>query len=307
MAVLVLGSLNMDLVVRANRLPTVGETLMGHEFFSAFGGKGANQAVALTKLGCPTHFVGQVGQDDFGQTLLLALQAAGVNIDGVAVNPGTHSGVASIVVTDSGENTIACAPGANSKVGSAQVDYLKAHLDAAPWLLLELGIPIEAVLQAAQAAQAAQVPVLLDPSPVPAAMPQQLYPYLDLLTPNETEASQLVGFEVNDPQTAQQAAQQLRNQGVKTVIVTLGAQGVWCSSPDIEFWLPAPTVDVVDTVAAGDAFNGALIAALCEGLPLPIAARWGVAAGSFAVTQRGAQPALPDRAAVEDLLARMAP
>lgn len=295
----------MDLVVRANRLPTVGETLMGHEFFSAFGGKGANQAVALTKLGQPTQFVGQVGEDDFGQTLLLALQAAGVNIDGVAVNPATHSGVASIVVTDSGENTIACAPGANSQVGQAQVDYLRQHLSSASWLLLELGIPLAAVLQAAQTARAAQLPVLLDPSPVPEMMPPELYPCIDILTPNETEATQLVGFEVNSPQAAQQAAQQLREQGVKTVIVTLGAQGAWCSSPDGEFWQPAPPVEVIDTVAAGDAFNGALIAALCAGLSLPTAVKWGVAAGSFAVTQRGAQPALPDRAAVEELLAVM--
>ncbi|NEO87845.1 MAG: ribokinase [Spirulina sp. SIO3F2] len=305
MTVLVLGSLNMDLVVRANRLPTAGETLMGHEFFSAFGGKGANQAVAIAKLGYSAHFIGQVGNDDFGQTLRLALQASGVNIDGLAMNPAVHSGVASIVVTDSGENTIACAPGANAMVGIAQVEALTQQLDSAQWLLLELGIPLETIVQAAHAAYAAQVPVLLDPSPVPDKMPPELYSYLEILTPNETEASQLVGFEVHDPATAQQAAQQLRAQGVTTVIITLGAQGAWCSSPDAEFLIPAPTVDVVDTVAAGDAFNGALIAALCEGVALETAVKWGVAAGSLAVTQRGAQPALPDRVAVESQLGRV--
>lgn len=298
MTVLVLGSLNMDLVVRANRLPTAGETLMGHEFFSAFGGKGANQAVAIAKLGYPAQFIGQVGEDDFGQTLRLALQVAGVEISGLALNPAVHSGVASIVVTDSGENTIACAPGANAMVGPAQVATLTQQLNTAQWVLLELGIPIDTVLQAAQAAHAAQVPVLLDPSPVPDTMPPELYPCVEILTPNETEASRLVGFEVHDPTTAQQAAQELRAQGVTTVIITLGAQGAWCSSPEAEFFVAAPTVEVVDTVAAGDAFNGALITALCEGATLETAVRWGVTAGSLAVTQRGAQPALPDRAAI---------
>lgn len=298
MTVLVLGSVNMDLVIRANRLPEVGETLMGHDFFSAFGGKGANQAVALAKLGQPTHFIGQVGNDDFGQTLLLALNAAGVDTAGIDLNPDTHSGVASIVVTDSGDNTIACAPGANGSVGTAQLNTLHTKLDQAQWLLLELGIPLPVVVAAAQAAQAAGVSVLLDPSPVPETFPPELYGCIEILTPNETEASQLVGFSVHDPATAQQAAEHLQALGVATVIITLGSQGAWCSSATFSGWTPAPIVEVVDTVAAGDAFNGALVTALCEGQSLEIAVQWGCAAGALAVTQSGAQPALPERAAL---------
>ncbi|MBP0018116.1 MAG: ribokinase [Cyanobacteria bacterium SBLK] len=294
MTIVALGSINMDLVIKAPRLPSAGETLMGHEFFSAFGGKGANQAVAVAKLGHAVEFVGQVGGDDFGQTLLLALNVAGVNTDGVSINPKAHSGVASIVVSENGDNTIACAAGANGTVGEREVTYFKNLLGGIKVALLELGIPLATVLQAARVAREAGVATILDPAPIPDTFPEELYALVDIMTPNELEASQLVGFEVGDRETATQAAAVLRERGVKTVIITLGEQGALCVGED-SFWQSAFPVETVDTVAAGDAFNGAFAVAIAEGKSLSEAMRWGAIAGSLAVTKPGAQSSLPDR------------
>jgi len=306
MSILAFGSINMDLVVRVPRLPVAGETLVGHEFFSAFGGKGANQAVAATKLGAPATFVGRVGGDDFGQTLRIALAAAGVNITALTVDESIHSGVASIVVSECGENTIACAAGANGNVSAEDVERLRALLPEAKLLLLELGIPMAAVLAAARAAHAAGVPVLLDPAPAtpPEALPAELYLLLDFITPNEVEASQLVGFTVEDRFSAERAALVLRDRGVRTVLVTLGEQGVVCVSELESFALPGIPMTVVDTVAAGDAFNGALAAALAQGRSLLEAVQWGNVAGALAVSKAGAQASLPDRKTFEALLAQ---
>ncbi|MEM9540719.1 MAG: ribokinase [Cyanobacteria bacterium P01_E01_bin.42] len=296
MTIVALGSINMDLVIKAPRLPSAGETLMGHEFFSAFGGKGANQAVAVAKLGHAVEFVGQVGGDDFGQTLLLALNVAGVNTDGVSINPKAHSGVASIVVSENGENTIACAAGANGTVGEAEITYFKNRLGRIKVALLELGIPLTTVLEAARTAREAGVTTILDPAPIPDTFPEELYGFVDIITPNELEAGQLVGFEVNDRETATRAAAALQEKGAKTVIITLGEQGALCVGEDT-FWQPATPVEAVDTVAAGDAFNGAFAVALAEGKSLPEAMRWGAIAGSLTVTKMGAQSSLPDRGA----------
>ena len=295
MTIVALGSINMDLVIKAPRLPSAGETLMGHEFFSAFGGKGANQAVAVAKLGHAVHFVGQVGGDDFGQTLLLALNVAGVNTDGMTINPQMHSGVASIVVSETGENTIACAAGANGTVGEKEVAYLENLLGLTKVVLLELGIPLSTVMQAAQIARQRGVTTILDPAPVPQIFPEALYSLVDIMTPNELEASQLVGFEVCDRHTAQKAAEVLREKGTNTVIVTLGDRGAWCTGKEESFWHEAIPVEAVDTVAAGDAFNGALAVALATGKSIREAVHWGSVAGSLAVTKLGAQSSLPDR------------
>ncbi|MDB9313669.1 ribokinase [Spirulina sp. CS-785/01] len=303
MTVVALGSINMDLVVKTPRLPDAGETLIGHEFFSAFGGKGANQAVAVAKLGVPVYFVGQVGGDDFGQTLLLALKASGVKTDSVRVNPDIHSGVASIVISETGDNTIACAAGANGAVGELEVEAFGQRLQEANVALLELGIPGEAVAAAARKAKQQGVLTILDPAPVPESLPPDLLSSVDIITPNELEASQLVGFSVCDRtlppeknrQTLEQAAQHLQQRGVKTVIITLGDQGVFCATPNEQFWEAPLPVQVVDTVAAGDAFNGALATALVARKPYREAVHWGNIAGAIAVTKTGAQSSLPDQ------------
>ncbi|WP_013324886.1 ribokinase [Gloeothece verrucosa] len=296
MAVIVLGSINIDLVVQVSHLPHKGETVIGNNFFTACGGKGANGAVAIAKLGIPVSMVGQVGGDQFGETLLKGLQSAGVNTQGVIINPDTHSGVASIVVDQHGDNTIACAGGANSLVGDAEIQQFKALLPGAKVVSLELGIPLDVVVAAASAASAADCIVILDPAPARNDLPDELYPLIDIITPNEVEASQLVGFPVIDPETATRAALILQQRGVKTVIVTLGSQGALCCSANETFFVPALSVSVVDTVAAGDAFNGGLVAALASGKSLPEAMQWATVAGALSVTQAGAQSSLPDRA-----------
>ena len=294
MSIIVFGSLNMDLVVRTPRLLQAGETLIGSDFYTTPGGKGANQAVASAKLGIPTELVGRVGEDAFGLELLAELRAVGVGVEGVLVD-ATHSGVAVITVAATGENQIIGVFGANGNVDETDVERLKTKLSDTQLLLLQLEIPIAAVKQAAQAAQAAGVRVILDPAPVPAEAIASLYPFIDILVPNEIEAGQLVGFAVNSPDTAAIAAEMLQQQGAKTVIVKLGAQGVLCATPDETFFVPAFAVEAIDTVAAGDAFAGGLAAALVEGVSLKKAVVWGAAAGALATTKKGAQAAMPDR------------
>jgi ribokinase len=302
MSAIVFGSLNLDLVTRTSRLPQPGETLMGSHFCTTPGGKGANQAVALAKLGIPTQMVGRVGNDAFGQELLASLRSAGVQTEGVMTDASIHSGVAVITVADTGENQILGVLGANGHLDETDVQRLQPLLSTANLLLLQLEVPLAVVRSAAQLAQQAGVRVLLDPAPVPAVAVSDLYPWIDILLPNEVEAGQLVGFSVHDRATAMQAATSLRQQGVQTVIVKLGAQGAVCATAEEILFIPAFPVAAIDTVAAGDAFAGGLAAALISGLPLRSALRWGAAAGALAVTKVGAQSAMPNRAIFEAFL-----
>jgi ribokinase len=250
--------------------------------------------------------VGRVGGDAFGQELCISLHQAGVQIDSVQVDASTHSGVAIIAVDDGGENQIIGIPGANGRVGTADVERLKFLIPNAKALVLQLEVPLSVVKVAAQVAHDAGVQVILDPAPVPAEPLQDFYPLVDILVPNEVEAGQLVGFPVNDPETAEQAAIALQRQGTRTVIVKLGAQGAFCATRDTSLFIPAFPVTAVDTVAAGDAFAGGLVAALVEGLSVQQAVVWGVAAGALAVTQVGAQAAMPERQRFEEFLGRTA-
>jgi ribokinase len=295
MTAIVFGSINMDLVARSPRLPGVGETVMGSTFLTTPGGKGANQAVALAQLGIPTCMVGRVGKDGFGQELLASLQRAGVQTDWVRVDDSTHSGVAMIAVSDAGENQIIGVPGANGRMGASDAEQVQGLIANADALVLQLEVPLPAVKAAAQVAHAAGVRVILDPAPVPPDPIRDLYPLVDILLPNQVEAEQLVGFPVNDRQAAEQAAIALQRQGASTVIVKLGAQGAFCATPEESFFVPAFPVAAVDTVAAGDAFAGGLVAALVKHLPLRQAVVWGAAAGALAVTQMGAQAAMPEQ------------
>jgi ribokinase len=301
-SVIVFGSINMDLVTKTPRLPIAGETLQGYEFFTASGGKGANQAVAAAQLGISTRIVGRLGDDDFGRQLLSGLQTTGVHTEGLLVDTSVSSGVAVITVDDAGENTIIIVPGANGRVNQQDVERLGDLLTGCTALLLQLEVPLPAVVCAAQVARQSGVTVILDPAPARADIPPELYSLVDIITPNEIEASQLVGFSVNGQETAAQAAAELRQRGVDTVIVKLGAQGVLCATDEATFFVPAFSVQAVDTVAAGDAFNGGLAAALAEGLPLEQAVIWGAAAGALSATKAGAQPSLPDRETFEAFL-----
>jgi ribokinase len=302
MTVVVLGSINLDLVVEVPRLPTKGETIVGNRFFSAAGGKAANQAVAIAKLGVPVSLVGQIGEDSFGQTLIKSLQTAGVNTSGITVNPSSYSGIASIIVDEQGANTIACAAGANNLVREPELEQFKILLPEAKIVLLELGIPIATVLNAARMAKSHDCFLILDPAPVISNFPEELYSLVDLITPNEVEASQLVGFTVDGVTTARQAASFLHQLGVANVVITLGSQGALYSNATESFWLKPIPVSVVDTVAAGDAFNGALAAGLASGKSLSEALHWGSVGGALAVTKNGAQSSLPTKDSFHQML-----
>lgn len=284
----------MDLVVQSPRLPIPGETLLGRGFFTASGGKGANQAVAVARLGIPTQMVGRVGRDSFGNELVKSLQTSGVQTDHVLLE-AVNSGVALITVDDTGQNQIIIVPGANGCVNATDVERLRSLLPSAIALLLQFEIPLAAVVGAAIAAKQAGVTVILDPAPAQIDIPTELYKLVDIITPNEIEAGQLVGFAVTERESAAAAAKILLQRGVKTAIVKLGDRGVVCATQEETFFVPAFSVTVVDTVAAGDAFNGGLTAGLAAKLPLRQAVVWGAAAGALAATKSGAQVAMCDR------------
>ncbi len=301
----VFGSINMDLVARTPRLPVPGETLLGHKFFTAPGGKGANQAVAIARLGIPTQIVGRVGSDSFGQEVLKSLQTAGVNTDYVLVDETASSGVAAIAVDDAGENQIIIIPGANGRIDGTDVERLESLLLGANALLLQFEISMSAVWRATQAAREAGVKVILDPAPAQIEVPEELYPLVDIITPNEIEAGQLVGFPVDGVEAATKAADILLQRGVGSAIVKLGAKGAVCATEEETFFVPAFPVAAIDTVAAGDAFNGGLAVALAEGLSLQQAVVWGAAAGALASTKPGAQSSMCDRQTFNTFLNQM--
>ena len=304
MTVVVFGSINLDLVVEVPHLPAKGETAIGDRFFSAAGGKAANQAVAIAKLGIPVTLVGQIGNDSFGRTLIEGLEKEGVNTKGITINPNTFSGIASIMVDKQGANTIACAGGANNLVREKELKQFKTLLPQAKIVLLELGIPLATVSVAIREAKAQDCLVILDPAPATADFPEELYSSIDIITPNEIEASQLVGFTVDGVTTAKQAASFLHQMGAKNVIITLGSQGCLYSNGAESFWIEPIPVKVVDTVAAGDAFNGALAVALASGKSIEEAVQWANVGGALSVTKNGAQSSLPDKNSFQQLLNR---
>ncbi len=304
MSVIVFGSINMDLVARTARIPAPGETIVGQSFETVPGGKGANQAVAAARLGLPTEMVGRVGSDSFGERLRQGLMASHVGCAAVSTDT-THSGVALIAVDDASENSIIIVPGANGEVGKPDIERLECLLPQAQVLLLQLEVPLSAVIAAAKAAKQAGVTVILDPAPAPADLPAELYPLIDIITPNQVEAGQLVGFEVHDLATAEQAGAVLQQRGIGTVVVKLGKQGAVCMSQGEIFERPAFPVKAIDTVAAGDCFNGGLAAGLAAGMSLRAALRQAAAAAAISVTRAGAQPSLPTRAELDRFLAEV--
>ncbi|GBF80289.1 ribokinase [Aphanothece sacrum] len=302
MSIIVVGSINMDLVAQTAYLPKAGETIIGQIFFTVPGGKGANQAVAAAKLGANTYLVGCVGKDQFGVELLGNLKELGVNIDGVNIEDNISSGIAIITVDNRGENTIIVIPGANNNINESDVKKLDYLLVNSKILLLQLEIPLLTVQNAAKVAKQAGITVILDPAPAPDNLPDDLYPLIDIITPNETEAQKLVGFAINTQETTQKAAQFFLERGVKSVIIKLGERGAFYATIEESFMIPPYPVNAIDTVAAGDAFNGAIAAALEQGLSLKNALKWGVIAGALTTTKIGSQSALPDLVTLEQHL-----
>ncbi len=298
----VFGSLNMDLVVRAPRLPRPGETLPATSFETVPGGKGANQAVAASRLGVETWMIGRVGDDPYGEALLENMRSAGVDVSGISYETGVSSGIALIAVEESGQNQIMIVPGANARVGATDVSVLSKSVRPGDVVLLQMEVPLAAVRTAAEAAASLGAVVVLDPAPAH-DLTRELLGRVDILTPNEAEAEHLTGIRVEGRSSAEAAARRLHAAGARQVLLKMGERGALWSVAGETWALPPFSVRAVDTVAAGDACNGAIAAALCAGLPEREALRWGMAAGALATTLPGAQSAMPGREMVERLLA----
>jgi ribokinase len=296
--VLVFGSLNMDLVGRVPRMPAPGETLTGHAFFSNPGGKGANQAVACARQGARVAMAGCVGEDGFAAALRGALAADGVDVSAVRSASGTATGVALILVDDAAQNCIAVIPGANGQAGVADAEALRGALHESALLLLQLEVPLVAVMRAAALAREAGCQVLLNPAPAQ-PLPQALWPLLDVLVLNETEAAMYCGLAQVPAAEAEAVAQRLRARGPALVLLTLGADGVaWADASGTGRMAP-PRVQAVDTTAAGDTFIGAFAARRVEGAALRDALAHALRAAAICVTRAGAQAAMPTREEVE--------
>jgi ribokinase len=289
--VVVVGSSNTDLSVLCPSLPGRGETVLGGSLYTASGGKGANQAVAAARAGAEVVFLGAVGDDDFGRAALAGLSDDGIDVRHVAVHPGVPSGVALILVEQSGENLIAVAPGANARLAPDDVDRCAEVIRGADLVLLQLEVPVPTVMRSATIARQAGVTVMLNPAPMPdAPLPEALLQQIDYLVPNQGELLRMTGRE-----EAASAADALFALGVRALIVTLGEQGARVVTPESTVAVPSVRVEAVDAVGAGDCFCGYLAAGLAEGAPLVEAARLACAAAARSVTVQGAQPSIPYR------------
>lgn len=299
--IVVIGSANRDLVVRAERIPAPGETVLGGEFVTAPGGKGANQAVAAARLGAQVQFVGRVGVDPFGDALLAEMRAARIATEHVIRDSQQPTGVALIGVDTRGQNAIIVAPGANSRVSPADVDAAHESIVRADIILIQLEIPLETVAYAVSLAKAVGTRVLLNPAPVRHTnpLPDDLLRQVDVLTPNEHEAAGLLGYASPEGLDWEQIAAQLHECGIPEVVITLGDQGCLLASEQGIRRQPALPVAAVDATAAGDCFTGALAVSLAEGFGLDAAARFASRAAALSVTRLGAQPSLPTRAEVD--------
>lgn len=286
----VIGSSNMDLTVRTPHIPVKGETIFGGEVIMSFGGKGANQAVAVSRLGGDVNFISKVGDDSNGRMMKEHFAAEGLCTDSVISDPSSQSGSAWICVDDNGDNMIIVMPGANGSMSVADLEPFEEMIRSSDYLLMQLEVPVEVVAHAAEIASASGVKVILNPAPA-APLSDSLLSKLYALTPNETECRILCGSEASDDDVANAAV--LYRKGVKNVIVTLGDKGSMLYNADGVVTVPATKVEAVDTVAAGDTYNGALCVALSKGRSLVEAMKFATAASAIAVTRTGAQASIP--------------
>ena len=299
--ILVIGSSNTDMSVKSVHLPRPGETVLGDGFRMGQGGKGANQAVAARKLDGTVAFVCKVGNDVFGKNAVGHYSECGIDISHILYSD-KPSGVALITVDDNAENSIVVASGANADITVDDIDGMADLIRSAGILLLQLEIPVAAVMRAASIAREAGVMVVLNPAPA-AELPEELLKCVDVLIPNETEASALTGIDIENEEDAVKAADALKSEGVESVIITMGSRGSFVSGKDT-FKVPARKVKAVDTVAAGDTFCGALCVALAEGMSLAGSVEFATAASSIAVQRHGAQESAPSREEVNAVMTR---
>ncbi len=294
--IVVVGSLNMDMVVNAPRHPQIGETILGGRFATFPGGKGANQAVAAARMGARVCMVGCVGDDGFGLELLRVARQDGIDTSHVSVDEKEATGIALITVDAEGRNTIVVASGANLSLSPRHLHTAKQSFSNVDVLVTQLESPLETVSEAIALAAQQGIRVVLNPAPAQ-PLGAEILSRVDYFIPNEREALQISGTNTLD-----EAIEKLLALGVRNLIITLGEQGALLVSGDRRTQIPAYPVKVVDTVAAGDAFVGAFATGLAEGLSLEAAARLGSAAAAISVTRPGAQPSLPTRTEVEQFL-----
>ena len=301
MTVTVVGSIHVDFYIKVDRFPLVGETIMGRGFHISPGGKGANQAVGCGKLGEKTFIVGRIGED-FSEYILNNFRNAGVKTDFVKIDVEHNTGVAFVILnTVTGQNMIIIDPGADYWITQKDVDdALEAILDSQV-ILLQLEIPIKINLYVAQLAYSKGKTVILNPAPA-ADLPQEIFRYINIITPNRVEASQLTGIEVRDLDTAIKAGRKLIEKGVAYSIITLGSHGSILVTPDKSLYYPSFKVDVVDTTGAGDAFNAGLTVALSQGYSIEEAVKWGNACAALKITRIGAQSGLPNKHELEEFM-----
>jgi ribokinase len=299
-AIVVVGSINIDLVSKAERLPVSGETVLGTEFKTHLGGKGANQAVAIARLGHPVHMIGKIGSDSFGERLRSGLEQAGVDISAVGTVEDS-SGVAMIVVSPQGDNIIVVTPGANSALSPPDLDAHVEMIRSAGLVLAQLETPMDTIEYLAQLCERNRVPLMLDPAPSHALSPAVLR-QISWFTPNETEAAFYAGGKRKE--SLEQTAERLLQQGLRGVVLKLGASGVYLRRQDgLKLHVPAFPVKAIDTTAAGDAFNGAFAVSLARGQSPQESARFAAAAAAVSVTRAGAQPSMPTTDEVDAILA----
>lgn len=297
----VLGSINADHILNLEHFPTPGETVTGQEYQVAFGGKGANQAVAAGRSGADIAFIACVGSDDTGSRVCKQLASDNIDTSPISTIKDASTGVALIFVNSAGENVIGIHAGANGALAPALVAEQNQKIAEASVLLMQLESPLQSVLAAAKIAHQHQTKVVLNPAPA-CELSDELLGLVDMITPNETEAEKLTGIRVENDDDAAVAAQALHAKGIETVIITLGSRGVWLSENGKGQRVAGFKVKAVDTIAAGDTFNGALVTALLEDKPMADAIRFAHAAAAIAVTRKGAQPSVPWRNEIDDFL-----
>jgi ribokinase len=300
--VVVIGSTNTDMFVVSERLPAPGETVLGGDFYTAAGGKGANQAVAAARAGARVSFVAKIGGDPLGAETVDRLKADGIDTSHLSVDADSASGVALIMVDGAGENLIAVAPGANGRLSPGDVDAARDVIAGADYVLLQLEIPLDTVRRAVSLAREEDVPVVLNPSPVPSEDISDIACSVAVLVPNRAECAAILGTDVGDVEQTIAAAEDLVRRGAGAVAATLGPDGAVVSREGASSHVPGFSVGAVDTVGAGDTFSGYLAACLAEGAALEDAVHRAQAAAALSVTRPGAQPAIPRRGEVDEFM-----
>jgi ribokinase len=292
--IIVVGSSNTDMVIKAPKFPVPGETLLGGTFFMFPGGKGANQAVAAARLGGQITFVARVGSDIFGNQALQQFQQEGINTEYIISDPKNPSGVALITLDAKGENTIVVAQGANGALTTEDVNKAEKEFEKADIILMQLETPLDTIRSAIALASRYGKKVILNPAPAQ-SLPKDLFKELFIITPNESETETLLGVKISDLNSIEQAAQKLYGLGVKNVVITLGVEGAYLFNSEGGRHIPTRKVTPVDTTAAGDVFNGALAVAIAEGSSPVKAIEFANRAAALSVTRMGAQSSAPYR------------